>query len=50
MANESEYTNGLSHDQEGRHAHIWYKPLKIFLSGTEMPIAMKLGIHQRVLE
>ena len=24
-------------DQNGRHAHIWQKPLKIFFSRTEMP-------------
>ena len=27
-----------SHDQDGRHAHIWYK-----ISGTGWPISLKLG-------
>ena len=29
--NESEYKLFMSHDQDGHHAHIWEKPLKIFL-------------------
>ena len=42
--NESLYKRSRSHDQDGRHAHIWYKPLKIFFSRTRSPIILKLGM------
>ena len=28
---ESLITKSMSHDQDGRHAHIWYKPFKNLL-------------------
>ena len=31
---ESFYKKSRSHDQDGRHDHIWLKPLKIFFSRT----------------
>ena len=42
--NESLYKWSRSHDQDGRHAHIWYKPLKIFFSRTRSPMILKLGM------
>ena len=33
-----------SHDQDGRHAHIWSKPSKIFFSRTGRQIFTKLGM------
>ena len=29
--NESLFEASESHDQDGRHAHIWYKPIKNLL-------------------
>ena len=43
--NESLYKWSRSHDQDGRHAHIWYKPLKIFFSRTRNPMILKLGMQ-----
>ena len=31
MGNESLFAGSGSHDQDGRHAHIWYKPFKNLL-------------------
>ena len=42
--NESLYKWSRSHDQDGRHAHIWEKPLKIFFSRTRSPMILKLGM------
>ena len=39
-----------SHDQDGRHVHIWYKPFKIFLSGTGGPIFTNLDMQHRGLQ
>ena len=39
-----------SHDQDGRHAHIWYNSKKIFFSGTKRPMILNLGMHHWVLE
>ena len=48
MGNESLYKCSWSHDQDGRHAHIWLKPVKIF-SRTGSPMILKLGMqHQRL--
>ena len=33
-----------SHDQDGRQAHLWLKPLKIF-SRTESPMIFKFGMQ-----
>ena len=40
----------MSNDQDGRHAHIWLKPLEIFLSGTKRPMTLKLGLRHWLLE
>ena len=42
--NESVYKWSRSHDQDGRHAHIWWKLLKIFFSRTRSPMILKLGL------
>ena len=44
--NEILFTASGSHDQDGRHAHIWRKkkPSKIFY-GTGGPISTKLGMY-----
>ena len=42
--NESLYKWSKSHDQDGRHAHIYYI-LKVFFSGTERLMTLKLGIQ-----
>ena len=39
-----------SHDQDGRHAHIWEKPIKIFFTGTERLMTLKLGMQHKVLK
>ena len=40
-----------SHDQDGRHAHIWLKlKKKIFFSGTKRPMTLNLAMHHRVIE
>ena len=48
--NESLLKRPWSHDQDGRHAHIWKKHLKIFFSGTKRPMTLKLGMQHRVLK
>ena len=40
----------MSHDQDGCHAHIKKKNFKLFFSGTERPMVLKLGMQHRVLE
>ena len=42
--NESLYKWSRSHDQDGHHAHIWQKPLKIF-SRTKSLLILKLGMQ-----
>ena len=37
-------------DQDGRHAHIWYKPLKIFFFITEDALGLNLCISHRERE
>ena len=39
-----------SHDQDGRHAHIWSKPSKTFFSRTQCLVILKLGMHHRELK
>ena len=39
-----------SHDQDGRHAHIWYKHDKFFFSGTKRPMTLKVDMQHWVLE
>ena len=34
---QSLFVRSGSHDEDGRQAHIWYKPLEIFLE-TEYPM------------
>ena len=46
---ESLYKWSRSHDQDGRHAHIWQKPSKIFYR-TNSPMVMKLGMEHYVLK
>ena len=41
--------NTLSHDQDGRHVHIWYKHLESFFSGTKLPMTLKLGMQHWLL-
>ena len=41
---ESLIAKSMSHDQDGRHAHIWKKHSKIF-SRTGGPISTKLGMY-----
>ena len=48
--NQSLYKSFRSHDQDGRHAHIWKKPLKIFFSRTGSHMILKLGMqHLRLV-
>ena len=47
--NESLYKWSRSHDQDGRHAHIWLKPLKIF-SRTRSPRTLKIGMQHKGLK
>ena len=47
--NKSLFKWSKTRDQDGRHAHIWYKHLKIF-SGTSRPMTLKLGKQHGVLE
>ena len=42
--NQSFYKWSWSHDQDGRQAHLWLKPLKIF-SRTESPMIFKFGMQ-----
>ena len=42
--NESLYKWSRSLDQDGRHANILLKPLKIFFSRTGSPMILKLGM------
>ena len=37
-----------SHDQDGRHACIWYKPFIIFFV-TDWPMSLKFAIQHQVL-
>ena len=39
-----------SHDQDGRHEHIWPEPLKIFFFGTRSPMILKLGMGPLVTQ
>ena len=39
-----------SHDQDGRHACMWLKPLKIFFFGTYWLMSLKLAMKHRALE
>ena len=39
-----------SHDQDGRHAHMWLKHEKIFFSGTKRLMTMKVCMHHQVLK
>ena len=48
MGNESLFMESGSRDQDGWHAHIWLKSLKI-ISETERPINLKPGMHHSVL-
>ena len=48
--NKSLYIWSRSHDQDGRHAHIWCKPLKIFSYRTYSHMIMKLGMGYFVLK
>ena len=48
--NESAYKWFMSHDQGGRHYHIWSKHLKIFFSKIKRPVTLKLGMQHWVLE
>ena len=50
IGNESLFKRFSSHDQVGRHAHIWYKPVKIFFPGTKRSMTLKLGMQHWVLE
>ena len=43
--NESLFQWSRSQHQDGRHAHICYKPLKIFFSGILKPMTLKLGMQ-----
>ena len=47
---ESLYKFYRSHDQDGRHAHLWLKPSKIFSYRTNSPMIMILGMEQLVLK
>ena len=47
--NESIFKWSRSHDQDGHHAHIWLKALKILVSGTEKLMTLKLGLQHQVL-
>ena len=38
------FTASGSHDQDGRHAHIWQKPFKNFLLQNRGPNFTKLGM------
>ena len=42
--NDILFAESGSHDQDGRHAHIWSKPFKIFFSRTFGSIFTKLGM------
>ena len=44
-ANEILYRWYITHDQDGRHAHIWQKPFKIFSSRTRSPMILKLDMY-----
>ena len=39
-----------SHDQDGGHTHIWYKPLNTFFSRTNSPRILELGMQHRGLK
>ena len=45
------YINGKGHmTQDGRHAHIWYKPSKIFSYKTNSYMTMKLDLEHYKLK
>ena len=48
--NEILFAASGSHDQDGRHAHIWQKPFKIFFSRTGGRISTKLGMQHLGLQ
>ena len=50
LGNKSLLKWSWSHDQDGRHAHIWLKPKKIIFSGTKRLMTLNLGMHHRVLK
>ena len=50
LRNESEYKWFTSHDQDGCHAHTWWKPLKIFFLWTKRLTTLKLGMQYWQLE
>ena len=41
--NQSLYKWSRSHDQDGRLAHLWLKPLKSSLDRTKSPMIFKFG-------
>ena len=49
LKNKSLFKWSWSHDQDGRHVHIWEKSLKIFFSGTKR-LTLNLAMQHRVLE
>ena len=42
--------HNTTHDQDGCHAHVWLKALKIFFSRIEQPMILKFGIQHLVLK
>ena len=49
--NENLFNWSRSYDQDGRYGHIWGKNLKkIFFSGTNRSITLKLNLHHWVLK
>ena len=40
----------MSHYQDGRHVHTLKKKIKIFFSGAERPINLKLAMQHQILE
>ena len=48
--NESLFKQSWSHDQDGRHAHIWKKPLKNILLLNQKADDLKLGIQHWVFK
>ena len=45
--NESLYEWSKSHDQDGRHAHIWFKPLKSIVCAC--PYSSNIGLSAMTL-
>ena len=48
--NESLFKWWWSHDQDGHHAHTWWKPLKIYFFGTDWLMLLKSGVQHWALE